>query len=101
VGWILLFSSNEYNMIEEVLCDLFFSEELVFGGTGVWTHTFMLARQVLYHLYHSSITLCSCYFGDRVSLFVQASPDYDPPILCFPLLLGWQAHTTTPSFFPL
>jgi hypothetical protein len=32
-------------------------------------------------------------------VFAQASLDWDPPILCYPLLLGWQAHPTMPSLF--
>jgi hypothetical protein len=37
----------------------------------------MLARQVLYHLSHTSL-FCSCYFRDRVLLFSQASLDHGP-----------------------
>jgi hypothetical protein len=44
----------------------------------------MLARQVLYHLSHTPISLCSGYFGDRVSLFAQAALNLNPPILSFP-----------------
>jgi hypothetical protein len=61
----------------------------------------VLARWALYHLSHTSGLFCSGYFGDRVSLLAQVSLDRDPPILCFLLLLGWQAQTTTPSFFLL
>jgi hypothetical protein len=57
------------------------------------------ARQVLYHLSHSSSPFCSGYFGDRVLLFAQTGLDCDPPILGFPQLLEWQVHATTPSFF--
>jgi hypothetical protein len=38
-----------------------------FCGTGVWTQTFMFAKQALYHLIHTSNPFCSCYFGNRVS----------------------------------
>jgi hypothetical protein len=40
----------------------------------------MLGRQALYHLIHASYLFCSGYFGVRVSLFVQASLDHNPPI---------------------
>jgi hypothetical protein len=33
---------------------------------------FMLARQVLYHVSHTSISFCSGYFRDKASLFVLA-----------------------------
>jgi hypothetical protein len=46
---------------------------------------FMLAKQVLYSL---SQHFYSSYFGDRVSLFAQASLGCDPPIFHFPSLLG-------------
>jgi hypothetical protein len=41
----------------------------VFGGTGVWTRGFALARKVLYHFSHTPSSFCSVYFADRVSLF--------------------------------
>jgi hypothetical protein len=44
---------------------------------------------------------CSGYFGDRVSLFCPASLDWEPPVLYFSPLLGWQAHATISSFFLL
>jgi hypothetical protein len=48
-----------------VPCDFLF-----LGGTGVWTHGFVLTRQVLDPLNHASSSFsCSDYFGDRVSLF--------------------------------
>jgi hypothetical protein len=34
---------------------------------------FTLARQMLYHLSPACMPFCSGYFGDRVSLFAQAS----------------------------
>jgi hypothetical protein len=55
----------------------------------------------LYHLSHTSSVFLLWYFGDRVLLFAQVSLDHDPPILLIPLLLGWQACTTMPSFFLL
>jgi hypothetical protein len=48
---------------------------------------------VLYYLRHAFNPFCSGYFGDRVSLFAQASQDHDP----LPLL-GW-ARVTMPRFF--
>jgi hypothetical protein len=57
---------------------------------------FFFARQVLYHLSHTSSTFCSGYFGDG-SHFLP-SLDHNP-VLCFPLLLGWQMHATMASFF--
>jgi hypothetical protein len=38
-----------------------------FGETGVWTQGFVLAKQVVYHLSHTSGSFCSGHFGDRVS----------------------------------
>jgi hypothetical protein len=38
-----------------------------FGGTGVWTQDFELAKQALYHLSHTSCCFCSgCFYGDGV-----------------------------------
>jgi hypothetical protein len=37
---------------------------LFFGGTGVRTHGFTLAKQSLYCLNHTSSPFCSGYFGD-------------------------------------
>jgi hypothetical protein len=52
-------------------------------------------------LSHSSSHFCPGYFGDRFLLFAHVGLDPDPPTLLFPPSLGWQAHTTTPSFFLL
>jgi hypothetical protein len=38
-----------------------------FGGTGVWTQGFRVAKQVLYSLSHVSSPSCSGYFRDGVS----------------------------------
>jgi hypothetical protein len=59
----------------------------------------MVARQALYHLNHTSSPFCSGYFGARVLLFAQASLDYNPPILCFLLYLGWQVCATIISYW--
>jgi hypothetical protein len=37
----------------------------------------------------------------RVLLFAQVGLDCNPSILHFPPSLGWQAHVTSPIFFPL
>jgi hypothetical protein len=37
-----------------------------FDGTRVWTQDFVLAKQVLYHLSHTSSPFCFGYFGDGV-----------------------------------
>jgi hypothetical protein len=44
----------------------------------------MLARQVLYHLSHTSNPFCSGEFGDWFSLFAQASLDQDFPFFTLP-----------------
>jgi hypothetical protein len=49
--------------------------------TGVWK-SFVLARQVLYHLSHASSPFCYGSFGPRV-FFSQVDLDHDLPILCF------------------
>jgi hypothetical protein len=46
-----------------------------FFSTGVWTQGLVFARQVLYHLNHTSIF---GYFWDRVSLYAQAGLDHNP-----------------------
>jgi hypothetical protein len=61
---------------------------------------FTLARQMLYHLSPACMPFCSGYFGDRVSLFAQASLDHSP-MLRFPLSLGWQTLAPMPNFFLL
>jgi hypothetical protein len=53
---------------------------LIFDGTGVWTRGFMLARQVLYHLSHTSCPFCSDYFGNRILIYSHASLDHNHPI---------------------
>jgi hypothetical protein len=68
------------------------------GGRGVWTQGFMLAKWVLCHLSHSSSLFCLGHFGDSISFYAPAGLDHHPPILGFPLLLGWQAHAARLSF---
>jgi hypothetical protein len=80
---------------------LFFLSPTHLGHTGIWTSDCTLTRQVFYWLSHSSTSLCSDYFGDRVLLFAQAGLVHSSSILCFPPSLGWHAHTTMPNFFPL
>jgi hypothetical protein len=46
---------------------------LFFGGTGVWTQVFALAKQALYCLNHTSSLLCCGYFGDKTSLITCLS----------------------------
>jgi hypothetical protein len=50
----------------------------------VSSQAFVMARQALYSLSHTS---SSGYFGDRALLFVQAGLDHNPHILSFPSLL--------------
>jgi hypothetical protein len=47
----------------------------------------MLARQALHHLNNASRPFCSDYFGNKVSLYAQASLNLNSPILSFPLYL--------------
>jgi hypothetical protein len=61
-----------------------------FGITGVWTQ----AGPLLSH----TCSLFALIIVAVWSHFAQASLDCDP-ILCFPLLLGWQVCATMPSFF--
>jgi hypothetical protein len=81
--------SGIFNLLYAI--SLFF---LLFLRYWVWTQGFTLAKQVLYCLSHVLRPFSSGYFGDRVSLFTQASLDYD---LLF--VAGWQANTTMSSFF--
>jgi hypothetical protein len=93
--WHLIWTqlSSSFNM--NPACIILF----IFGSTGVWTQCFALSRKVHYCLSHTfSPFFCGC-FGDRVSLFAQASLDSDPPILCFLMLLSWQAGIIHPAFF--
>jgi hypothetical protein len=53
---------------------LFFLFFLIFGGSGVWTQGFTLAKQVLYCLSHTSSPFCFGYFGDGVSCPTWACP---------------------------
>jgi hypothetical protein len=62
------------------LCIIFFS----FGGTGVGTQDFVLAKQVLCSLNHTSCPFFSGYFGDGVSLLAQAASNLNPPNLNLP-----------------
>jgi hypothetical protein len=59
-----------YNLLNSHLRFFFF-----FDSTDIGTQGFALRRQVLYHLSHTSNPFHSVYFGDRVSLFAQASLD--------------------------
>jgi hypothetical protein len=43
-------------------------------------------------LSYASSPFYSRYFGDMILLFAWASLDHDPPLLWFPLELGWQGH---------
>jgi hypothetical protein len=64
-------------------------------GTGVWTHVFMLAKQALNLLSHTSSPFCSGYFGDGVSRTVCPGwPLTDPPDVSLPKL-GLQAWLTS------
>jgi hypothetical protein len=54
----------------------------LFDGSRVWTQGFALAKQVLYHLSHTSSQFYSGYFTDGVSWFVGLeawSPWSQPP----------------------
>jgi hypothetical protein len=53
-----------------------------------------ICRQAFYCWSHISSPFCSGYFGYRLSLFVQASLDYNPTISCFTPLQKWQVHAT-------
>jgi hypothetical protein len=52
------------------------------------TPGFVLARLVLYYLSHAPSLFHSGYFGNRVSLFAQASLDHDLPFSYFPPIAG-------------
>jgi hypothetical protein len=56
----VLLRSNSHT-VKSTLFFFFF-----FYGTGVWTQSFMLAKQALYCLSHTSSPFCSGYFGDGV-----------------------------------
>jgi hypothetical protein len=58
-----------------------------------------LARQVLYHLSQASSPFCYDYFGDRVSLFVQAGLDSDHSILSFPSYWNDKYMSCYPAIF--
>jgi hypothetical protein len=73
----ILTNSRQYSHIESIgyhsSCLSF-----VFYGTGIFLiQGFMLARQVLYCLSHSSFPFCYGYFGDRIFLFTQTDLDRD------------------------
>jgi hypothetical protein len=52
----------------------------IYGGTGVRTQGFTLAKQVRYRLSHTSSPLCSGYFGDGVSLIIPIASSQVPRI---------------------
>jgi hypothetical protein len=70
----------------------------IFSSTAVWTQSFALASQVLYHLSHMSSLFFSGHFWDSISLFVQTTLDCNAPILCF-YCLEQQAPATMLSLF--
>jgi hypothetical protein len=74
---------------------------LFLSSAGFWMQGFVPARQVLHHLSYTFSPFNSGYFGDTISLFSQDTFDYNLPILCFLLQLGWQTSATLPTFFPL
>jgi hypothetical protein len=58
-----------------------------FGGTGVWTQGFMLAKQmVFYSLSRTSSQFCSDYFGDGglINYLPRLASNHDPPDLSLP-----------------
>jgi hypothetical protein len=58
-----------------------------FGCIGVSTQGFVLSRQVLYCLSHTSNSFCSVYLGDRILLFFQ--PAWTTILLLtFPAIIG-------------
>jgi hypothetical protein len=71
----------------------------IFLWYWVWTQGFILVRQTLYCLNHTSSPFFSGYFGDKVSLFAQAGLNHNSPIFKLPTITEWQACTTRPSFF--
>jgi hypothetical protein len=78
-------------------CFFFF---FFFDGTGVHTQGFTLAWQVLYCLSHIYSPFFFVYF--RVgSHFCSGWPGPQSSYFILPTIAGWQAHTTTPSFFLL
>jgi hypothetical protein len=75
-----------------------------FCGIGIWTQC--LGALCFWGMYSTPWAMLPALFAlgdfvDRVLFVAQAGLDYDPPMLCFPSSLGWWAHTTTFSFFPL
>jgi hypothetical protein len=66
---------------------------------SLWTQGFTFAKEALYHLSHVSSPFALVVLEVGSHFFVQASLDYNSPILYFPPSLGWQACSTMPSFF--
>jgi hypothetical protein len=66
-----------------------------FVRIGVWTKSLTFAKQVFYHLSHTSSPFCSGYF-ETGSCFLSRPT-------CFKLstIVEWQVQATKPSFFPL
>jgi hypothetical protein len=58
----------------------------LFCSIGVWTQGFVLAKQMLYHLSHTSSPFCSGYFGDGslMNYLPGLASNCDPPHLSFP-----------------
>jgi hypothetical protein len=71
---------------------------LFFVSNGVWTEGFALGRLLPYHLSHTSLSVCSGYYENKVLLLSQVGLDQDCPILGFLLSLGWQDHIPAPSY---
>lgn len=68
------------------------------GGSEVWVHSFVLARQVLYHFSHTLTSFCFSFFSYRVlhffswdSLWPQFSLGPTYSFLC-----GWDYRNTPP-----
>jgi hypothetical protein len=66
-------------MLLNLFADFFF----FFFENGVLKQVFMLAKQALYRLSHTSSAFCSGYFEDRVYL-LDLALNLDPPDLSLP-----------------
>jgi hypothetical protein len=95
----MLFNSSDYHCMAAATFNICPTDEfryfhcffLFFGGPGVCTQSLALAKQVLYHLSHTSRAFCSGYFEDGVSM------NYLPGVA----LNWWSSPSQSPKYLGL
>jgi hypothetical protein len=93
--------SNTTSVSSRTVEIMFIMAEISFGGIGIWTQSVTLARQVLYHLNHTSSPFLLWLFwrwGDLKNYFPRLVLSNDPPDLSFPSSWDYRREPQVPSY---